>query len=292
MSEQQTRNTDTSHTIKVLLVDDHAMMREGTRRLLEEDPMLAVIGEAQDGAEALLKCQQFKPDVLILDISMKGMNGFGVMRALQGQRHTPAILVLTAYDEIAYVHAMLKMGCKGYWLKSAHGSEIRQAVHDVATRKKSLDPAIRRLLAASEEGVPVSIEPLTSREIAVLQLVVQGVRNIEIGLRLGLAVKTVEMHLTNIYGKLGVQSRAEAIALAQRQGLLLEREEIVKSPRVETSPSPTPFTDSHRVGTSPTPTIFTDSHRVGTSPTPTTFTDSHRVGTSPTPTTFTDRDMH
>jgi DNA-binding NarL/FixJ family response regulator len=210
--------------ITILLVDDHALMREGTRRLLEEDPALVVIGEAQDGAEALIRCQQLKPDVMILDISMQGMNGFGVARSLQAQIHAPAILVLTAYDEIAYVQAMLKMGVKGYWLKSAHSSEIRNAVHEVAAEKRSLDPVIRRRLGKGEDVLASTLEPLTSREIAVLQLVVQGVRNTEIGQRLSIAVKTVEMHLTSIYGKLGVQSRAEAIALAQRQGLLLESE--------------------------------------------------------------------
>ncbi len=217
-------NEEASRNITILLVDDHAMMREGTRRLLEEDPVLAVIGEARDGTEAIAIWQEIKPDVIILDISMKGINGFGVARFLQTQKPRPAMLVLTAYDEIAYVHAMLKMGVQGYWLKSAHGSEIRQAVHQVARHRQSLDPAIQRMIVESEDIAPASIEPLTVRELEVLQLVVQGVRNIEIGQRLSLAVKTVEMYLTSIYGKLGVQSRAEAIAFAQRQGLLLEHE--------------------------------------------------------------------
>ena len=212
--------------ITVVLVDDHTMMREGTRRLLEEDPDIKVIGEAQDGAEALSLCRQLRPQVIVLDIAMKHINGFGVAQAMLhddgNTKPPPAILVLTAYDQVAYVQAMLRLGVKGYWLKSARGSEIRQAVHEVARGKRSFAPEIRRLLLDEESNTPaIPAEPLTVRELDVLRLVVQGTRNSEIGQRLSIAVKTVETHLTSIYGKLGVQSRAEAIALAQKQGLLL-----------------------------------------------------------------------
>jgi len=208
--------------ISVFLVDDHTMMREGTRRLLEEDATLKVVGEAQDGKEAITFCQQLSPNVVVLDISMKGMHGFGVAHALLAAPHPPTILVLTAYDQLAYVRAMLKVGAKGYWLKSARGSDIRQAVHDVFLNKQSLDPEIHRQLADDKDAGPAFVEPLTTRELEVLHLIVQGVRNGEIGQRLFISIKTVETHLTSLYGKLGVQSRAEAIALAQRQGLLLE----------------------------------------------------------------------
>ena len=210
--------------ITVVLVDDHTMMREGTRRLLEEDPDLKVIGEAQDGDEALPLCRSLKPQVIVLDIAMKNINGFGVAQALlqDGEGiQMPGILVLTAYDQVAYVRAMLRLGAKGYWLKSARGSEIRQAVHDVAAGKRSLAPDVRRLLLDNESNPVAWSEPLTTRELEVLHLVVQGARNSDIGQRLSISVKTVETHLTSIYGKLGVQSRAEAIALAQKQGLLL-----------------------------------------------------------------------
>ena len=214
--------------ITVVLVDDHTMMREGTRRLLEEDPELKVIGEAQDGVEALPLCRQLRPRVIVLDIAMKGLNGFGVAQALlqaSEQAAAPAILVLTAYDQQAYVQAMLKLGVRGYWLKSARGSEIRQAVHEIAAGKRSLAPEVRRMLLTGENHPGArETEPLTTRELDVLRLVVQGARNSEIGLRLSISVKTVESHLTSIYGKLGVQSRAEAIALAQKQGLLLSEE--------------------------------------------------------------------
>ena len=212
--------------ITVVLVDDHTMMREGTRRLLEEDTDIKVVGEAQDGAEALSLCQHLHPQVIVLDIAMKHINGFGVAQTMlhdDGKTgSTPAILVLTAYDQVAYIQAMLRLGVKGYWLKSARGSEIRQAVHEVARGKRSFAPEIRRLLQDEESNTPpIPAEPLTARELDVLRLVVQGTRNSEIGQRLSIAVKTVETHLTSIYGKLGVQSRAEAIALAQKQGLLL-----------------------------------------------------------------------
>ncbi len=212
-----------TQTVSILLADDHAMMREGTRRLLEEDPALQVIGEAQDGTEVIAFCQHTRPDVVVLDIAMKGMNGFGAAQALLTQfPQPPDILVLTAYDQIAYVQTMLKLGVKGYWLKSARGSDIRQAIHDVAEGKRSLGPEVRQALAEEGENFTPVVEPLTTRELEVLRQVVQGRRNSEISQRLNVSVKTVETHLTSLYGKLGVQSRAEAIALAQRQGLLLE----------------------------------------------------------------------
>lgn len=226
--EQQTmpdeRTPPTEGRITIVLVDDHTMMREGTRRLLEEDADLQVIGEAEQGTEAVMLCQQFKPRVVVLDIAMKGMNGFGVAQALRAYPEWhPAMLVLTAYDQVAYVRAMLKLGVRGYWLKSARGSEIRAAVHEVAAGRYSLAPDIRERLQAEEAAVPIpEEEPLTGRERAVLQLVVEGLRNSEIAQRLSISVKTVETHLTNIYGKCGVQSRAEAIAFAQRHRLLFE----------------------------------------------------------------------
>lgn len=220
------RESDTPRdVISIVLVDDHTMMREGTRKLLEEDPELSVIGEAQDGDEAITLCRQLAPRVMVLDIAMKGLNGFGVAQELLQERErasAPAILVLTAYDQVAYVQTMLRLGVKGYWLKSARGSDIRQAVHEIAAGKRSLDPEVRQILLVEESQVSgAEAEPLTTRELDVLHLVVQGVRNGEIGQRLSISVKTVESHLTSIYGKLGVQSRAEAIALAQKRGLLL-----------------------------------------------------------------------
>lgn len=212
--------------ITVVLVDDHTMMREGTRRLLEEDTEITVIGEAQDGAEALLLCRRLRPQVIVLDIAMKHINGFRVAQALlrdDGGSSTSAILVLTAYDQVAYIQAMLRLGVKGYWLKSARGSEIRQAVHEVARGKRSLAPEVQSLLFDEESHtLAISAEPLSARELDVLRLVVQGTRNSQIGQQLSISVKTVETHLTSIYGKFGVQSRAEAIALAQKQGLLLD----------------------------------------------------------------------
>lgn len=210
--------------ITIVLVDDHTMMREGTRRLLEEDAQLKVVGESENGVAAVALCQELRPQVVVLDIAMKGMNGFGVANALLSQSEwKPRILVLTAYDQVAYARAMLKMGARGYWLKSARGSQIRTAVHEVAAGAYTIAPEVRQLLQEDEDTASVhDVEPLTSREMATLHLVVQGFRNIEIAQHLSITVKTVETHLTSIYGKLGVQSRAEAIALAQRQGLLLE----------------------------------------------------------------------
>jgi DNA-binding NarL/FixJ family response regulator len=221
--EERRKEMSEPKIIRILLADDHAMMREGTHRLLEEDMGLKVIGEAQDGTEVIQFCRHQLPDVVILDIAMKGMNGFTTAQTLLSQfSRPPAILVLTAYDQLAYVQTMLRLGVKGYWLKSARGSDIRQAIHEVAAGKRSLGPEIRQLLTEEQELSPSLLEPLTTRELEVLREVVQGLRNGEIAQRLGVSVKTIETHLTSLYGKLGVQSRAEAIALAQRQGLLFQ----------------------------------------------------------------------
>jgi DNA-binding NarL/FixJ family response regulator len=228
----ENRNPPTESIITIVLVDDHTMMREGTRRLLEEDTDLQVIGEAEQGADAVTLCQHLRPSVVVLDIAMKGLNGFGIAQALLAQRDwQPGILVLTAYDQAAYVRAMLKLGARGYWLKSARGSEIRAAVHEVAVGRCSLAPDICERLQAEEEAIRLpDEESLTGRERAVLQLIVEGLRNSDIAQRLSISVKTVETHLTSIYGKCGVQSRAEAIAFAQRHRLLLEESASPREP--------------------------------------------------------------
>jgi DNA-binding NarL/FixJ family response regulator len=207
--------------ISIVLADDHTLMREGTKKLLQEDPAFIVVGEARDGSETIVLCQQLRPNVLILDIAMKGLNGFTVAQTLLNEPELHInILVLTGYDQEAYVSAMLQMGVKGYWLKSASSHDIRQAVHTVALGKESLDPEIRQQLAENTTSTP-SVTLLTQREKEVLQLLAQGRRNGEISQQLHISIKTVETHLTSLYQKLGVQSGAEAISTAQRQGILL-----------------------------------------------------------------------
>src|SRR5258707_8519671 len=160
--------------ITIILADDHTMMREGTRRLLEEDEQLKVIGEAETGTKAIALCRQLHPDIIVLDIAMKETNCFRVARELLSQRGwKPGILVLTAYDQVAYVRAMLNLGVQGYWLKTARGSDIRAAVHLLAMWKESIAPDIYRLLREDVATTPINGgEPLTSRELAVLLLVV------------------------------------------------------------------------------------------------------------------------
>ncbi|MBO0780258.1 MAG: response regulator transcription factor [Ktedonobacteraceae bacterium] len=211
------------NTVTIVLADDHTMMREGTRKLLEEDPALVVIGEARNGTEALALCHTLHPQVLILDIAMKGMNGFTVAQTLLTAHEQPTmILVLTAYGQTAYIQTMMRMGVKGYWLKSAGSNDIRRAVYDVAEGKISLDPEIRQLLVQQVPILP-PLTTLTAREREVLKLIVQGLRNSDICERLHVSIKTVEAHLTSLYQKLGVQSRTEAVTYAREQGLLLDQ---------------------------------------------------------------------
>jgi DNA-binding NarL/FixJ family response regulator len=222
----QSSSSTPGSVITIVLADDHTMMREGTRKLLEEDHLLRVVGEAQNGVEALELCYALRPCVLILDIAMKEQNGFVVTQTLLAKQHQPtSLLVLTAYGQAAYVQTMMQMGVKGYWLKSAGSNEIRQAVHDVAAGMLTLDPEIRHLLA-KKETIPLSVTALTGREREVLQLVVLGLRNNDICESLHVSIKTVEAHLTSLYQKLGVQSRTEAVNCAKEQGLLLGSESI------------------------------------------------------------------
>ncbi|HZR40430.1 MAG TPA: response regulator transcription factor [Ktedonobacteraceae bacterium] len=223
MSHPKPSSHTSKNAVTIVLADDHTMMREGTRKLLEEDPALIVIGEARDGAEALTLCRTLRPQVLILDIAMKSMNGFTVAQTLLTEPERPTgILVLTAYGQAAYVQTMMRMGVKGYWLKSAGSNDIRRAVYDVAAGKTSFDPEIRQLLI-QQVPIPPPLTTLTAREREVLKLVVQGLRNSEICERLHVSIKTVEAHLTSLYQKLGVQSRTEAVTYAREQGLLLDQ---------------------------------------------------------------------
>ncbi|MHB0876076.1 MAG: response regulator transcription factor [Anaerolineae bacterium] len=207
---------------RVVLADDHAVVRKGIREFLEEDGDIQVVGEAADGEEAKALIEAHHPDVAILDVRMPRLSGIEVTQWLRQHAATTAVLILTAYDNDPFVLAALRAGANGYVLKTADADDIRAAVRAVAQGKSALDPGVARKLIAQVVGgtQPGLEESLTQREVEVLQMAANGLTNRAIGGRLDISDRTVQGHLANIYGKLQVASRTEAVTKALRLGLI------------------------------------------------------------------------
>lgn len=212
-----------SDFIRVMLADDHAVVRAGIRQFLEHAPDIQVIAEADDGSMARMLIQKHKPDVAVLDIQMPQATGIEVTRWVRANFPEVGVLVLTAYDDDPYVMAVLQAGANGYVLKTASPSDIVQAVRDVNEGKSALDPVIARKLMAHIAGHDKSqpdYETLTDRELEVLTLAGKGYTNKAIGVQLGISDRTVQGHLAKTYGKLQANSRTEAVMRAVSLGLL------------------------------------------------------------------------
>ncbi len=202
--------------IRILIVDDHAVVREGTREILERDPALLVIGEAEDGRQAIALATTLQPDVVVLDLALPGVSGIEAARQIRGTCPDTKILVLSAHDDEGYVDAVVRLGAAGYLLKTAHGNEIVTAIHAICRGEIVLHPRIAaKLVGALRGGRPREVVEgqtvLSEREMQILRLVAKGLRNKEIAREFGLSVRTVEGHLGHILVKLGVSSRSEAI---------------------------------------------------------------------------------
>ena len=210
--------------IRIVVADDHVLVREGMRILFDKQDGMSVVGEAADGEEALELVEQLTPDVLVLDIRMPKVDGIEVARRLKGRDQRTRILVVSAYDLIEYVAALMEAGADGYMTKMATSSQLVDALERVHGGECVLDPAVARRMAelwaggrATREGPG---EKLTGRERRVLQLATQGLPNKAIAAELGLSIRTVQAHFGNIYAKLGVSSRVQAVvyALSSDQG--------------------------------------------------------------------------
>ncbi len=209
-------------TIRILLADDHIMVREGTRRILEREPDLKVVEEAGDGRETVALVERVHPDVAVVDISMPVMNGIEATKGIKRVSPRTAVLVLTAYDDDQYVFAILEAGAAGYLLKNARGSELIEAVRRVHQGESVLHPSIakkvlRRVRRGAEPQEAAEADLLTERELDVLRLAARGLSNRQIAKELVLSPRTVQSHMANIFGKLQVGSRTEAVMVGLRR---------------------------------------------------------------------------
>ena len=209
--------------IRIVLADDHAVVRKGIREFLEQEDDLAVVAEATDGDQAVAMVAEHQPHVAVLDIQMPGMTGIEATRRIKAEHPEVRVLVLTAYDDDPYIFALLQAGASGYLLKTADSSDLVQAVRAVHRGESALDPTVaQKVVAQLTSGRPVSaqtaVEALTGREVDVLRLAAKGLTNKAIGRKLGISDRTVQGHLANVYGKLQVGSRTEAVTEALRQG--------------------------------------------------------------------------
>ncbi len=212
--------------IRIVIADDHAVVREGTRALLEREEDFEVIGEARDGEEAIKLIEKTNPDVAILDISMPKITGIEVTRKIKPRFPALAILILTAYDNDEYVFALLEAGAAGYLLKDVPGQEIIDAVRAIHSGESVLHPSIARkviqraILGAAKSGDSRYDINLSDREKDVLKLTARGLSNKDIADSLCISIRTVQGHINSIFHKLGVGSRTEAIFLAVKKGWL------------------------------------------------------------------------
>ena len=208
--------------IRVILADDHNIVRAGIRQLLESATDIEVIAEAGDGGEAQSIIQKHKPDVAVLDIQMPNASGIEVTRWVRSHFPEVGVLILTAYDDEPYVMAVLQAGANGYVLKTAKTEELIQAVRDVHEGKSALDPSITKRLMSNLFRQPekTPVEPLTDRELDVLRLAAKGYTNKSIGVQLSISDRTVQGHLAHIFAKLQAASRTEAVMRGVSLGLI------------------------------------------------------------------------
>lgn len=209
--------------VRVIVVEDHALVREGTAELLERDPGLTVVGQASSAEEALKLIGSQRPDVALVDVELPGMNGIALARAVADQVAETRILILSAYDDYAYVIGALEAGVAGYLLKTSSARELRDAVRTAAGGALVLDEGISRRLTRRWRVGPGSTSPaLTARETEVLRLLARGLPNKQIASQLGLGLRTVESHVSSVLGKLGLSSRTEAALYAVSHQVALQ----------------------------------------------------------------------
>jgi two-component system, NarL family, response regulator LiaR len=215
------RKAEVTAPIRVLLAEDHAVVREGTRQLLERDESIEVVGEAADGQAAVALATELLPDVVLLDLNLPLLNGIDATKEIRALPNPPHVLILSAYDDQDYVHAAMNAGANGYLVKIATIRDIIAAIHAVSQGEVVLHPAAAQRFFAQRSDVGRGV--LSARELEVLWQAARGVRNKEIGAALSLSTRTVEAYFTSIFNKLGVSTRTEAVTYAISHGWLTVR---------------------------------------------------------------------
>jgi DNA-binding NarL/FixJ family response regulator len=213
--------------IRTLLVDDQGLVRDGFRLILEREDDIAVVGEAADGAEALRRCEELTPDVVLMDVHMPTLDGVEATRRLMRHPRPPRVLMLTMFDGDQHVYAALKAGASGFLLKDIRRDELTSAIRTIAHGASLLAPAITRRLIESYVAspppgatIPPGLEELTARELEVLLLLARGRSNGEIGAELFLSETTVKSHVGHILAKLAIRDRVQAVVVAYETGLV------------------------------------------------------------------------
>ena len=208
--------------IRILIADDHAVVRKGVQTLIASEPGMIMVGEAADGIEAVLHARSLKPDVILLDLMMPRLDGLGAIQQIKQENPAARILVLTSFAEDDKVFPAIKAGALGYLLKDSSPDQLLQAIRDSHQGKSSLDPAVAVKLIREinrPSDLPLSADPLTEREINVLKLVAQGRTNQEIAEALVISERTVGNHISSILSKLHLANRTQAALYALREGL-------------------------------------------------------------------------
>jgi NarL family two-component system response regulator LiaR len=210
--------------IKVIIADDHAVVREGTRKILDQEDDIHVLAEASNGEEAVQMAEELHPDVILMDISMPKMDGIEATKLIKEKNPNIAILILTAYDDDQFIFSLLEAGAAGYLLKNIHHHELVEAIRAVYSGESVLHPSVARKVlnrfgkTEEKSEKKALVEPLSDREMEVLKLVTKGYSNKEIADQLYLSIRTVQGHLGNIFNKLMVSSRTEAVVRALKEG--------------------------------------------------------------------------
>ena len=214
--------------IRILIADDHGVIRAGLRALLEDIPDITVVGEASDGGEAIAKALELKPDILLMDLSMPNIGGIEATRQLSQSEPGVRVLILTVHEDEGLLKEVIRNGAAGYIVKRAAQEDLLHAIRIVARGDLYIHPTMNRALfharPASVLPKPSEVETLTLREIEILQLLAKGYTNRQIAEHLSLSPRTVEGHRANLSGKLGLHSRVELVEYAEKHGLLKTRE--------------------------------------------------------------------